>query len=143
MILATRHTGIVVRNIARQQAFYEGLGLRLFSKMKESGDFIEQVVGVNGAVINWVKLKADDGSLVELLHYESHPAQDDISLQSSQRVGMSHIAFSVRNATEAAERVIALGGSIVNQPAASPDQKVFVFYCHDTEGNLLELVEMR
>ena len=33
------------------------------------------------------------------------------------------------------------GGSLVNSPATAPDGTVRVAYCHDPEGNLLELVE--
>jgi len=42
MILNTRHTGIVVRDLDRAIRFYEGLGLRLWRREMETGPFIEQ-----------------------------------------------------------------------------------------------------
>ena len=70
MILATRHTGLVVRDLDKSLVFYRDiLGLSIFKRMKESGPYIEWVVGIPGVVLEWIKLKANDGSLVELIQY--------------------------------------------------------------------------
>ena len=58
MIRETRHTGLVVRNLERSLAFYEALGLRVWKRDKESGPFIETVVGIPGVRLEWVKLRA-------------------------------------------------------------------------------------
>ena len=142
MISAIRHTGIVVRDLRRQRAFYEGLGLVLASEAVEDGAFIETVVGLEGAVVDWVKLRAPDGALVELLRYNAHPIDAPIAVQPSNQLGCSHIAFTVKDAQGAADLVLSLGGSIVNRPATNPAGTVQVFYCHDPEGNLLELVQV-
>ena len=62
MITAIRHTGIVVRDIVAMRRFYIALRFQLNQTATESGQFIEQVTGVEKAKINWVKLRAADGN---------------------------------------------------------------------------------
>lgn len=141
MIRATRHTGLVVRDLERALAFYEALGLTLWRRQEESGQFIECVVGFQGARIEWAKLQAPDGSMVELLQYWSHPSDQAFANAPANRVGCSHIAFTVDDVMRACALIQRLGGSVVNSPAVAPDGKVRVAYCHDLDGILMELVE--
>ena len=87
MITGYRHTGLVVRNLECSRAFYENvLGFTVWKQAIESGQFIEQVVGIPEVVLEWVKLKAPDNSLLELLQYHSHPDQEDL-LEIRPRTG--------------------------------------------------------
>ena len=142
MITAIRHTGIVVRDIVAMRRFYIALGFQLNQTATESGQFIEQVTGVEKAKINWVKLRAADGNLLELLEYDGHDQKALVQKQSSDELGVSHIAFSVSDIQKFSELVIANGGSVVNTPAIAPNSQVKVCYCHDIEGNLFEAVEI-
>ena len=72
MISSIRHSGIVVRDLQRVADFYRSLGFIDANSEKEEGDFIEQVTGLKGAKLEWIKLKAPDGNLIELLKYHSH-----------------------------------------------------------------------
>ena len=49
MIIKTRHTGLVVKDISASIVFYEGLGLRVWKRENEKGDFLSQVVGLEGS----------------------------------------------------------------------------------------------
>jgi hypothetical protein len=40
MILKTRHTGLVVKDISASIAFYEGLGLKVWKHEVEKGDYL-------------------------------------------------------------------------------------------------------
>ena len=62
-------------------------------------------------------------------------------MQKSNKLGCSHIAFSVDNIEITCQKIKAMGGSIVNSPALTVDKKVKVAYCHDIEGVLMEIVE--
>ena len=42
MIVGVRHTGVVVRDLARMKLFYESLGFEEVISDTESGEFIEQ-----------------------------------------------------------------------------------------------------
>jgi len=141
MISNLRHTGIVVRNLDQSVVFYEALGFKTWKRELEQGQFLETLVHLKKARVETAKLKAPCGALLELLEYHSHPVDLEISPQPSNQLGCSHIALTVGSIDKALECVQSCGGSLVNQPATAPDGTVRVAYCHDPEGNLLELVE--
>jgi len=142
MIKDVRHTGIVVRNLEGSVKFYCALGFVENNRDTEEGVFIDTVVGLQNTKLEWVKLKAPDGYLLELLQYHSHSEQKEIVKQKSNQLGCSHLAFSVDDVDTICEKIKEIGGSIVNSPALTNDKKVKVAYCHDNEGNLMEIVEV-
>ncbi len=143
MITKVRHTGLVVRDLERSLLFYRDLlGLSSVKRVTEQGSFIENVVGITGAIIEWEKLAAPDGAVVELLQYHepfAQPGTDDYF--PSDRIGCSHIAFSVSNLSELYDKLRALGFHCNSEPQFSTDGKVLVMYCHDPDGIIVELVE--
>jgi catechol 2,3-dioxygenase-like lactoylglutathione lyase family enzyme len=141
MISKLRHTGFVVRNLDQSVVFYEALGFKTWKRELEQGPFLETVVDLKKVRVETAKLKAPCGALLELLEYQTHPVQMGISPQPSNQLGCSHIALTVDSIDKALECVQSCGGSLVNSPATAPDGTVRVAYCHDPEGNLLELVE--
>ncbi|HHT9158252.1 MAG TPA: VOC family protein [Candidatus Brocadiaceae bacterium] len=141
MICKTRHTGLVVRDLERSLAFYVALGLSVWRREVETGPFIETVVGIPGVRLEWAKLQVPDGSLVELLQYHSHPDIQSLVDAPSNRLGCSHIAFTVEDIDLTCKEITRLGGSVVNPPALAPSGLVKVAYCHDSAGILMELVE--
>ena len=142
MINAIRHTGIVVRNLEKSAKFYCALGFVKDNQATEEGIFIDTVVGMENTKLEWIKLKAADGYLLELLQYHSHPDHTEINIQKSNQLGCSHLAFSVANIDLVCNEIERIGGSVVNSPVLSNNKKVKVAYCHDNEGNLLEIVEV-
>jgi len=142
MINAIRHTGIVVRNLEKSAKFYCALGFVKDNQATEEGIFIDTVVGMENTKLEWIKLKAADGYLLELLQYHSHPDHTEINKQKSNQLGCSHLAFSVANIDLVCNEIERIGGSVVNSPVLSNNKKVKVAYCHDNEGNLLEIVEV-
>jgi len=142
MIKAVRHTGVVVRDLEKSVEFYCVLGFVEDNRAIEEGSFIDTVVGLQNVKLEWVKLKAPDGYLLELLQYHSHPEQKSIVKQKSNQLGCSHLAFSVDDIDTVCEKIEKIDGSIVSPPALTNDKKVKVAYCHDNEGNLMEIVEI-
>ncbi len=142
MIRATRHTGLVVRDLEKSIAFYCGvLGLEVWRREIEEGNYIDNVVGIPNASLEWVKLKAPDGSVVELLQYHSHPDITRVEIAPSNRLGCSHIAFTVADLDATYRAMIAGGFHCNSMPQRSPDGGVKIIYCHDPDGIILELVE--
>ena len=141
MIRNIRHTGLVVRDLERSIAFYEALGLQVWKRALETGHFIETVVGIPEAKLEWAKMHSPDGHLIELLQYHSDPDQRPIVPAPSNQLGCSHIAFTVDDILATCKLIGQLGGSIVNSPIKCDVAKVSVAYCHDIDGILLELVE--
>ena len=142
MINSVRHTGIVVRDLNKAIKFYCALGFVEQNRAIEKGDFIDTVVGFQNTKLEWVKLKAPDGYLLELLQYHSHQEQKKIVKQKSNQLGCSHLALGVDNIGAVCEKIKEIGGGIVNPPALTIDKQVKVAYCHDNEGNLMEIVEV-
>jgi catechol 2,3-dioxygenase-like lactoylglutathione lyase family enzyme len=141
VVTAVRHTGLVVRDLERSIRFYEALGLKAWRQEEESGHFIETVVGISNVRIEWAKMKCPDGLIVELLQYHSHPDAQPLGDMPSNRLGCSHIAFTVDNIDQTCEEIVSLGGSVVNAPMQAPSGLVKVAYCHDTDGILIEVVQ--
>lgn len=142
MILGIRHTGIVVRNLKNSLEFYRDLlGLSIWKHAKEEGVFIENVVGLSGVLLEWVKLQAPDGSVIELLQYHSHPDSQLLENIPSNRLGCSHIAFTVDNIEDVYNLLRQHGHHCNSSPQISPDGKVKVLYSHDPDGVIVEIVE--
>tara|TARA_B110000008_G_scaffold279379_1_gene326251 strand:- start:147 stop:578 length:432 start_codon:yes stop_codon:yes gene_type:complete len=142
MIKAVRHTGVVVRDLEKSKEFFCSLGFVEVNRAIEEGDFIDTLVGMQNVKLEWVKLKAPDGYLLELLQYHSHPSQKVIIEQKSNQLGCSHLAFTVDDINSVCKKIEGIGGSIVNLPVLTNDKKVKVAYCYDNEGNLMEIVEL-
>jgi catechol 2,3-dioxygenase-like lactoylglutathione lyase family enzyme len=141
--LSVRHAGLVVRDLERSLAFYRDIiGLTVRVRMTESGEYIERVVGIPGAVLEWAKLECPEGSLVELIEYKKgmDPAGDPGNATPDRR-GFSHVAFTVGDIEDLYRTLTGLGFHCNNPPEPSPDGLVKVMYCHDPDGIIVELVE--
>lgn len=141
MIKNIRHTGIVVQDLNKMASFYRSLGFVDNNHVIEEGEFIDTVTGLKNTKLEWIKMKAADGNLIELLKYHSHPKNNKFNNSPVNKLGCSHIAFTVNNIEKACEKICYLGGSVINKPISSPDNKAKVAYCYDPEGILIEIVE--
>ena len=142
MIKGFRHTGIVVHNLEKVCNFYVSLGFSIKSQALEKGAFIEQVTGLKNVNLKWIKMNLPDGTLLELLKYDSPKLPPIKEKQIANKYGVSHMAFTVNKIDDFCKEVVNLGGSIVNIPALTNNKKFKVVYCHDVEGNLFEAVEI-
>ena len=139
---AVRHTGIVVSDMDKSLKFYRDLlRLKPVIDFEEKGEFIDSVLGGSGIQVRMVKMVADDGGMVELLHYISHPmtrAKDN----KLYEIGPTHMAFTVDSIDETYARLSAAGVPFNSQPVVAPDGKARLAFCQDPDGTFLELVEM-
>ena len=139
---AIRHTGIVVSDLERALQFYvELLGLKVTTRKDESGEFIDKILGLKSVTVTTVKMAAGDGNLIELLYYHSYPKKT-VGSREICETGFSHIAFTVENADAEYERLSKAGVPFNSPPQKSPDGYAKVTFCRDSEGNLIELVEL-
>lgn len=139
---AIRHTGIVVSDLERALHFYvELLGLKVTKRMDESGEYIDNISGLKNVMVTTVKMAAEDGNLIELLYYHSHPRKPARSREIYE-TGISHIAFTVGNVDAEYERLSKAGVQFNSLPQKSPDGYAKVTFCRDPDGTLIELVEM-
>ena len=139
---AIRHSGIVVTDMEKALAFYRDLlGLKVAQDFREEGDYIDSVLGLFGARVWMVKLTANDGSMIELLQYPSHPREARQNPQLCD-IGCSHVAFTVDDIDKEYERLSKNGVRFNCSPYISPDGYARVTFCHDPDGTSIELVEV-
>jgi catechol 2,3-dioxygenase-like lactoylglutathione lyase family enzyme len=142
MILATRHTGIVVHDIETNLQFWRDImGLKVVVDFWEEGCFIDTVQHLNEVKLHMIKLAGPDGVLIELLKDEAHPTPSPESNDLCD-AGIRHIAFTVADIDESWR--ILRGNSLnpLSEPVTSPDGKARLFFVRDPEGNLLEIVQI-
>lgn len=141
MINGVRHTGIVVNEIENAIKFWVNLlGFKVVMDQIEEGEFIDKLLGLENVSVRTVKLAAQDGSLVELLHFISHkslPTWDG----NPYKTGLTHIAFNVADISNMVSILEQNGYSQINRYQKSLSGKVLVCYVKGFEGLLLELVE--
>jgi catechol 2,3-dioxygenase-like lactoylglutathione lyase family enzyme len=138
---AIRHTGIVVSDMERSLEFYRDLlGLKVVKDFKEEGDYIDKISVLSGVKVWMIKLAADDGTMVELLKYMSHPQKAPDNPQICD-IGCSHIAFTVDDVDEEYARLLEKGVGFNCPPLVSPDGYAKVAFCRDPDGVFIEFVE--
>lgn len=140
-MIKLRHIGIVVRDLEKAKSFYQDIfNLKVINQIVEEGEYVENLVGIENASIHWAKLKAKDGTIMELLEYKDNPHQEKNNYLAN-RLGYSHIAVSVENIDDVYKKLQNYHCKCNSQPLFSPDGKVKVMYCHDIDGTILEIVE--
>ena len=142
MILATRHTGIVVQDIERSLRFWRDvMGLQVAADFREEGEFIDTVQHLSGVKLRMIKLTAPDGSMIELPQDDAHPTPTPERNELCDR-GVRHVAFTVADVGASWQTLRAAGCETLSEPIAAPDGKARLFFARDPEGNLLEIVQM-
>lgn len=142
MITAIRHVGLVVADLEKSLNFWcDTMGFVVSRQMEESGPHIDAMMGLKDVRVTTVKLAAPDGTLLELLCFQSHPDKPRWEGKPFS-TGFTHIALTVKDLDETLRRIKQFGASIPAEPQLSPDGQVRVIYATGPEGVLLELVEI-
>jgi len=141
MIEAIRHVGIVVSNLEKALSFWcDVLGFKAVRQMAEAGPQIDAMMGLTDVQVTTVKLAAEDGSMVELLKFHSHPDKDTWT-GTPFSTGITHIALTVSDMDKAVREMKNAGVRFPADPQFSSDGKVKVIYASAPDRVLLELVE--
>jgi len=141
MIKAIRHVGIVVANLEKALSFWrDALGFSVIRQMEEAGPQIDSMMGLSGVHVTTVKLAAEDGSMVELLKFHSHPDKDTWT-GTPFSTGITHIALTVDDMDKIVRDMKNADVRFPADPQISLDGKVKVIYASAPDGVLLELVQ--
>lgn len=139
---AIRHTGITVSDLDRAIDFYQGLlGFRVIKRAIEQSKYIDYLTGLKNVKLTTVKLAADDGNLIELYFFHSHPSLINRKRRITE-IGLSHVAFTVKDIDQEYKRLSQAGVKFNSSPKISPDKYAKVAFCRDPEGVLIEFVEV-
>ena len=141
IVIGYRHTGIIVKNMDESLYFYRDiLGLKVIQDFRDASDYINKITGITNADVHMIKMKAKDGTVLEILSYHNHPTE--LIDQPIYNVGASHIAFQVKNAEKAYKILKDKGIKLVSKPVLSSEKIAKVFFCLDPNKVRVELVEM-
>jgi catechol 2,3-dioxygenase-like lactoylglutathione lyase family enzyme len=140
MIENIRHTGIVVNDLEKSLIFYRDLlGFKIIKQMNEGGQYLDMVLGLEKTKVTTIKMSAPNGEMIELLFY-FFPGGEKKAYEICD-VGISHIAFSVRDLDATYEKLIQTGIEFISTPQVSPDGFAKVAFCKAPEGTFVELVQ--
>ncbi|VVB63242.1 Metallothiol transferase FosB [uncultured archaeon] len=138
MIKNIRHVGVVVDDVERALSFYRDLlGFEVFWDKVEQGEFVETVLNITSVRVRTIKMRSDNGCVLELLHFGQNPP----ATKSIRQNGLTHIALSVIDIDQTYSLLKENKIEFLSAPQASPDKKAKVSFCRDFEGNFLELVQ--
>lgn len=141
IVVGHRHTGIIVADMEASVHFYRDfLGLEIIQEFTDDSEYINIVTGIRGGKVHFIKLKAEDGTVLELLEYLSHPTNP--IRQPIYNVGVCHIAFRVEDIQNAYVTLKEAGIRVISKPVLSSEKIAKVFFCLDPDNVRIELVEM-
>jgi len=126
-----RHTGIICRDL---------LGLEVIQDFWDDSDYINKITNIVDSNVHMIKLKAEDGSVIELLDYVTHRTKQ-INIPVYQ-VGALHIAFQVYDIDNAFNELSEKGVNFLSEPVLSSEGIAKVCFCFDPDRTRIELVEM-
>ena len=141
IVIGYRHTGIIVKNIDESLYFYKNiLGLKVIQSFEDSSEYISTITGIYNADVKFIKLKTEDGAVIEILEYRNHPT--NLIAQPIYNVGVCHIAFQVKDINQTYKKIKESGVKVISQPVLSSEKIAKVFFCLDPNQIRIELVEM-
>ena len=142
MIIGVRHTGIVVNELEKAIKFWvEILGFKVEVDQVEDGEFIDKLLGLVNVSVRTVKLRAQDQSQIELLHFNSHKSLATWD-GNPYTTGLTHIALNVIDIFGLVLKLEQNGYHKVNEIQESINGNVLVCYLKGHENILLELVQV-
>lgn len=141
LVVGYRHTGIIVKDMTKSIHFYRDiLGLEIIQDFTDSSDYLNKITGLKDGTAHFLKLKMQDGTVLELLEYPTHPTEPhELSMIN---VGVCHIALRVRSCEETYNALRAQGVRVLSEPVLSSEGIAKVFFCLDPDNVRVEMVEM-
>lgn len=141
IVVGYRHNGIIVKDMAKSLHFYRDLlGLEIIQEFTDKSRYINTITGIKNGSAHFVKLKTDDGIILELLEYLTHPTK--LIKQKIYNIGLCHLAFRVDNLEKAYKQLTNKGVKFISKPVLSSEKIAKVCFCLDPTGIRVELVEM-
>src|SRR5689334_9550979 len=135
------HVGIVVDDLAAAKAFFADLGLEVQGEWSAEGDWVDRVIGLDGAKSDVVMMETPDGhSRLELVKFHAPPTPAGDPHAPSNAPGIRHLTFAVDDLDAAIGAVRANGGELVGD-VENYEDIYRLCYARGPEGIIIELAE--
>ena len=136
-----RHIGVIVEDMDASLHFYRDmLGLEVIQDFTDNSDYINTITGIHDADVHMIKLKTQDGIVLEILEYRNH--KTELLKHPIYNAGICHIAFRVENADETHKLLVQNNVKVISKPVLSSEKIAKVFFCFDPNNVRIEIVEM-
>ena len=92
------HVGVIVDDLPAAKAFFLDFGFEVQGEGELEGEWLDQIVGLNGFKTAFVMLGLPDGQAnLDLIKYYSPSDEKGIQQTSANTLGIRHIAFVVED----------------------------------------------
>lgn len=144
-LTAVFHTGFTVSDIERSIAFYrDTLGMQLVHRQQGTASYLATVTGFPSVRLQmaFLKISRDDPHVLELLQYQSHPAEP--TDRATNRPGNGHLCFKVDDIHTWHRTLTAKGIPAISPPVlitAGVNEGAYAVYLRDPDGFTIELYQ--
>ena len=127
------HVGVSVANLEIAQGFYSNvLGFAI----------LEEVFQLPGHDIRGAVLVNRRGARVELFERKGSRASVKANpIESTLTRGWFQVALAVDDVHRAFEQTVAAGAAVAMSPRRAPDERSWIAFIADPDGNLIELIQ--
>ena len=146
MIERVDHVNIIVNDLEKMTAFYRDLlGMEVSRRAVISGQWIEALSGLENVKADVPYFELPEGPGVELIQYRTPKGDRPENLGTPNTRGIRHFALCFSEIHTLVTTLKKAGTKFWSEPQSVPDEQVKyitgknLIYCHDPEGNLLEL----
>ena len=116
------HAGVVVEDLAAAVAFFVELGLELEGEAAVEGEWVDQLVGLDGVRADIAVVRTPDGhGRVELSTFHTPVATSTAPRAPLNTPGIPRLTFAVDDAEEILGRLRAHGAELVGEVAQYED----------------------
>jgi catechol 2,3-dioxygenase-like lactoylglutathione lyase family enzyme len=141
MSVIVRHVGIVVNDLEFTKNFWTNVfDFKLHNEVLEKSPYIDELIGINNPGLITLKLKDQNGFIIELLKFNNYPT-DSLWANDLKTIGLTHIALTVTDIKTIIDKLMTLGFNPLSQIKTSPDKDVEVVFVNGPEGLKIEIVE--
>ena len=136
------HVGVVVEDLAAAIAFFVELGLELEGETAVEGEWVDQLVGLDGVRADLAFLRTPDGhGRVELTKFHTPPAvRAEPENAPANTLGIRRIMFAVEDIDDVVARLRGHGAELVGEMAQYEDAYRLCFL-RGPEGIVIGLAE--
>lgn len=140
MSIRIDNVGIAVRDLEATIAFFTDLGLELLGRDRVSGDWADEVIGLDGSHTQVAMMQAPDGhGRIELFeHIHPEPIQSEPTLP--HEIGMHRVAFTVEDIDHSLE-IAAQHGCHPLRGVATYEDRYRLSYIRGPSGIIVMLAQ--